>query len=382
MPPALVAQPQRPPNRIHHVFSKAPLHITVEDLASVIADPGMQPFRAILQHYWQVSHPDNPDRPADQTAAVLQLLAAARSAMASDEPSLVEAAAIVVAAVAAATTAGPPPAPTNSSTGSDSCSSLPPSAAASSNNSSNSGTQPAPAAAPHAPDSPARMGAVQSPGGSSSSGASGDGPAAFQPYKAAVNTDTVMFRSCDQVTVPGDFNGRPVTFTIDPGAALSVFKKEWLQSNKHVVFFPGSSAELCELHHPSKVGGFIEGSNATVQYVVRNAALGIGDGVFPLNLQVVPGAAFDITLGLDFLWAYAARLVPRSLTDRSSGAQLLIPLPPQFRKPGVQVRPAPSWWNEQLKGPYVPHMRVRARYSVFTRPAAVTVVSPACLDGK
>jgi hypothetical protein len=168
-----------------------------------------------------------------------------------------------------------------------------------------------------------------------------------------------------------------VTVTVDPGAAFSVVNQAWLKANSHVVFHPGSSAELCQLHDPSQVGGFIKGSSATIRYVVRNASIGLGDGCYPVNFQVVPGAAFDITLGLDFLWGYAARLVPRSFTNRGSGAQLVLPVPQQFRKKGVPARPPPAWWAEKRGGtPYMPMCYVPARYVVHTRRAAVTVVGP------
>jgi hypothetical protein len=158
-----------------------------------------------------------------------------------------------------------------------------------------------------------------------------------------------------------------------------VVSQQWLQQNPHVVFYPGSSAQLCQLQEPRRVGGFFNGSSSTVSYVVRNAVLGIGEGAFPVNMQVVPDAAFDITLGLDFLWGYAARLVPRSLTDRSSGAHLAIPVPPQFRKKGVAAPAPPAWVTQDKRGAWVPICRVRARYAVHTQRAPVTVVSPSCL---
>jgi hypothetical protein len=215
----------------------------------------------------------------------------------------------------------------------------------------------------------------------SGSSNSSSGSAPFQPYKEAANTEVINHTSCDQITIPADFNGRQVTATLDPGAALTVVDKQWLKDHKHVIFFPGSSAQLCKLVEPSWVGGFIKGTKTQVQYAVRNAVIGIGDGVFPINMQVVPDAAFSLILGLDFLNAYAATLVPRSLTDRGSGAQLSIPVPLKFRKKGVPVPRTPNWWNEQQKGVYVPKCYVRATYSVYTRPVAVTVVSPSCLAG-
>ena len=223
------------------------------------------------------------------------------------------------------------------------------------------------------------MGAVQAVSYSNSSSSSS---APFQPYKEAANTEIIHQTSCDQVSITADFNGRLVNVTVDPGAAFSVFRTQWVTDHRHVVFHPGSSAQLCQLVEPGWVGGFLKTSpKSMVQYVVRNAVICIGDGAFPLNFQVVDDAAFDITLGLDFLHAYAAQLTPRSLTDRSRGAQLAIPVPPKFRKQGAPVPRTPHYWNEQQQGTWVPKTYVRATYNVYTRPVAVTVVSPSCLSG-
>jgi hypothetical protein len=115
--------------------------------------------------------------------------------------------------------------------------------------------------------------------------------------------------------------------------------------------------------------------------VVRNAVIGLGDGAFPLTFQVVPGAAFSLTLGLDFLWAYAARLVPRSVSDRAQGAQLVVPVPQQFRKKGVPTPPTPTWWDRRRNSgePFVPMCYVKARYTVHTECVPVEIVHPSCL---
>jgi hypothetical protein len=191
----------------------------------------------------------------------------------------------------------------------------------------------------------------------------------------------VVFQSCDQFRVTVDFNGVPVDAVVDPGAALSCFGKDWLRDNSHVVFHPGTTAELCQLHEPRAVGGFFIGSSAPVDFMVRNSVVGVGEGAYPLNFQVVPGAAFNVTLGLDFLWGYAARLVPRNLTDPTSGAHLCIPVPPQYRKKGVPAKEPPEWVPEQKRSEWVPTCRVRGRYGVYTQRAPVTVVSPSRLAG-
>jgi hypothetical protein len=219
------------------------------------------------------------------------------------------------------------------------------------------------------------MGAVQPTQEPPSSSDAGD----YAPFLAAATTDTVVYQSCEQFTVPGDFGGRHVSVTIDPGAALSIFDQGWLKHNKHVVFHPGSSAELCKLHEPRALGSFFTGSSSTVSYVVRNAQLGLGDGRFPVNFHVVPNAAFDITLGLDFLWGYAAKLVSRSISNRGSGQCLVIPVPQQLRKKGMPAPEPPHWVPEHQRASWVPSCRIRARYCVHTLRAPVDVVSPSCL---
>jgi hypothetical protein len=213
---------------------------------------------------------------------------------------------------------------------------------------------------------------------SPSSGSSGSAP--YAPYKAAVRTDTVAYQTCQQITVAGDFNGRPVRLMVDPGAAFSCVGLEWLKQNHHVLFYPGSSAELCHLSEPRSLSGFVPANPVRIEYAVRNAPLGLGDGVFPVTFQVVPGAAFDLTLGLDFLWGYAVRFVARDPLSWGQGAQLMVPVPQQYRRRG-EPRPPPKWWQEKHGDtPYVPYCSVRARYEVRTDRIQATVLNPSCLD--
>ena len=157
---------------------------------------------------------------------------------------------------------------------------------------------------------------------------------------AAATTDTVVYQSCEQFTVPGDFNGRPVSVTIDPGAALSIFHKgttsTWCSTLAAARSCVSSTSPAL-----SAASSLTAAALSTMWCATRNAQLGLGDGRFPVNFHVIPNAAFDITLGLDFLWGYAAKLVSRSISNRGTGQCLVIPVPQQLRKKGVPAHEPP-----------------------------------------
>jgi hypothetical protein len=342
------SQQQRSTSRLHHVLGKAPLGMSVEDLAVVIADPAHARFRGALEVLWKLLHPEVAMPP--QQLAALQI----RAGFSGGEGH---------SSLPASASADPPAAAGSGSSSGGGVSGS--SGSSSSSSISSSSTIPGSGGGG---DRLPRAAVAQQDGG-------------LAQYKAAVQHETVVYKSCDQVTVTGDFNGRLVDLTIDSGATYSVVSQEWLVANWHLVFHRGSSAQLAKLRKPTSVGGFIKGTSAQVDLVVRNAVIGLGDGAFPVTFQVVPGAAFSLTLGLDFLWAYAARLVPRSLSDRTLGAQLVVPVPQQFRKKGVPTPPTPSWWNQRRNSgePYVPMCYVKARYTVHTECVPVEIVHPSYL---
>jgi hypothetical protein len=137
VPPGPVAQPQRSPNRVHHVVGKAPLGMSVEDLAVAIADPKMAPFREAIQALWRVIFPGSQEpTPAAAAAHFLGAQAAVGPSHGQAQPA--------VAAVA-----GP------SSAGNHSSSGAPPAA------SSSSSTSMGPPAVPQGLGLAAHMGAVQ-----------------------------------------------------------------------------------------------------------------------------------------------------------------------------------------------------------------------------
>jgi hypothetical protein len=375
--PGESVQPSRSTSRVHHVVGRAPLGMSVEDLAVAVADPAMEPFREAIRAVWRLLFPDSPVPPAQVLALYFCDAAPAGAPSTGGTSAVVATPAAAVCSSDSGSSAGgggsASGAVGSASGGANSSSSSPVYMgvlqALSADNSSSSGSSTSFA--------PACVGAVPGPAADRSSSGS-DAP--YAAYKAALHTDTVVYQSCQQITVPGDFNGRPVRLMVDPGAAFSCVSLEWLKRNHHLLFYPGSSAELCRLSVPRELNCFVPGNTVRIEYVVRNAALGLGDGLFPITFQVVPGAAFDLTLGLDFLWGYAVRLVPRHMSAWDSGARLLVPVPQQYRRRG-EAPPPPAWWRkERGDTPFVPFCVVRAQYSVRTERALAAVLNPSCLD--
>jgi hypothetical protein len=91
VPPGPVAQPQRSPNRVHHVVGKAPLGMSVEDLAVAIADPKMAPFREAIQALWRVIFPGSQEpTPAAAAAHFLGAQAAGGPSHGQAQPAVLQ----------------------------------------------------------------------------------------------------------------------------------------------------------------------------------------------------------------------------------------------------------------------------------------------------
>ena len=100
------------------------------------------------------------------------------------------------------------------------------------------------------------------------------------------------------------------------------------------------------------------------KYVLRNVPVGLGPGVYPVNFLVLPEANFSVTLGLDFMYAYAAKLVARAYNNRHSGKFLTMPVPPQYARPGY-VRPTPPpYVPAHLRASWVPSAAIPVEYVV------------------
>ncbi|WIA41033.1 hypothetical protein OEZ86_004671 [Tetradesmus obliquus] len=167
------------------------------------------------------------------------------------------------------------------------------------------------------------------------------------PYKAAAKGRVVKFTLASMMTVKVGLysNGsvkRTVQAHLDYGCNGSCISTEFLQQNWHQVFAPGSKAELAELETPLQLGMFAGDQHTVITHVVCGVELVIGDGVYVVDMLVVPGANFSLVLGNDFAFNYAARTWARDLSDRQAGRYLILPLTASLCRPGVEAPRRPA----------------------------------------
>jgi hypothetical protein len=178
----------------------------------------------------------------------------------------------------------------------------------------------------------------------------------------------------------GDVNKVPLTVTVDTGCCTSLMNLSWFKKHRHIFFYPGSPCELMAFEQPPSLGVLLGGHRAKASYVLRNVPLGLGSGIYPVNFLLME-CNFDVTLGLEFVSAYAARVQARVPHDRSRGAGLLIPTPPGYWKPGLAVPLRPAWaqGDSPKAATWLPTNFVPGRYVLTRQRFAVTPVDPSAL---
>jgi hypothetical protein len=177
------------------------------------------------------------------------------------------------------------------------------------------------------------------------------------PYRAAATSDAIRVALAGMMTVLASVwnsNGSKHTLkvSLDSGCNGSCISAELLAQQWHQFFGPGSTAELVELETPLQMAMFAGQETATITHAVRGLQLGIGKGLYTVDLLVVPGANFNLVLGNDFLYNYAGRIWARDYRDRQAGRYLILPLPASLCQPGVEAprRPAGAgefWYPSQ-----------------------------------
>lgn len=139
----------------------------------------------------------------------------------------------------------------------------------------------------------------------------------------------------------------------DNGCNFSNIGETMLREKAHYFLRPGSGVRLVRLLRPVQVSLFAGRSKITASYLLLNVPLGIGKGIYRVNLLVVPESNYGITLGNDFNWAYGTVIQSRDANDREAGRHMILPLTAGLMKPGIPlpVRPAnapPSWRPRQF----------------------------------
>jgi hypothetical protein len=124
---------------------------------------------------------------------------------------------------------------------------------------------------------------------------------------------------------------------LDIGCTFSILTKQFLSSNSHTFFYPGSPVELLRFEQPTPSLVVVLGDmRSQAIHMLRNVPLELGDGIYRFNFLVVPHSVFEVALGLEFMDAYAARVSTKVYGVPSSGPQLYIPTPRSFCRRSVQ----------------------------------------------
>ena len=156
------------------------------------------------------------------------------------------------------------------------------------------------------------------------------------PYRDAVQSETATLSFTSPIKVTGDVNGRRFGATIDLGCALSIMDLSWFLQNLHVFFYPGSPVQLLSFEQPPpSLGVMLGGARSTAAYLLRNVPLGLGDGIYWVNFLVMPESCFEVTLGLEFMDAYAVQVSTKGYNNPTSSPRLLIPTPKAYCRPSV-----------------------------------------------
>jgi hypothetical protein len=199
---------------------------------------------------------------------------------------------------------------------------------------------------------------------SSSGVVGGNGSNNSSPYMQALAAEAVDLIIAEQMLVSGDICGSQIEATVDPDCGHSVLRLSEAKRLAPYLSRPESPCELLEMNEAIRIGLFAGSASSSAQYVLRNVPVGLGPGVYPTHFLVMEDANFDITLGLDFLFAYAARIIPRSLNNRQAGKYLTIPVPPQYARPGYEPPPPPRYVAEHQRASWVPSSFIPVRYTV------------------
>jgi hypothetical protein len=100
--------------------------------------------------------------------------------------------------------------------------------------------------------------------------------------------------------------------------------------------------------------------------------LELGAGIYRVDFLVVPEASFEVTLGLEFIDAYAVWVSTKGYGKPSTGPQLYIPTPRSFCTRSVQQ----SW----EAGKPFHNNHVRSHFTVTPQRFQAVVVDPAVLS--
>jgi hypothetical protein len=187
---------------------------------------------------------------------------------------------------------------------------------------------------------------------SSSSSNSNSSSAAAGPWLEALSDDRVHKVMAGMATVPAAVEGVATAAHMDSGSNLSCASEEWSKTLLSRLRKPDCQAQLVKLAKPLVIGMFAGQETVVATHVLRNVAIDIKQGRYRYDLVIVPGANFNVVLGLDFMHDYAGRMWTRDFRDRQSGRYLILPLTAALCRPGEQPpqRPAdagPHWYPSQ-----------------------------------
>ena len=170
---------------------------------------------------------------------------------------------------------------------------------------------------------------------------------AKQPYKAAAQAgQSVRTNLVGMMRTTGFLRGKPVVTHFDPGCNVSTISAAEVRAKPHI--YQAGKTQLVQLKAPVRVGLFAGNERYGADYMLLDVPLGLGRGVYPVNLLVLENSNYGLTLGNDFNWAYGVTFHSRSPTDRTVGRQVVLPLTPDLLAPGEEMpkRPksaGPSW---------------------------------------
>jgi hypothetical protein len=179
-----------------------------------------------------------------------------------------------------------------------------------------------------------------------------------------VQSEAVDLLIADPAEVAASICGSPEQVILDIGCGHSVMKLSVAKRLIPALSTPGSSVQLLQLDEAVRLGLFASDVQCNAMFVLRNVPVDIGSGRYRQHFLVMKEANFDITLGLDFFAAYAGKFVARNINDRQSGKFLMLPVPPQYVRPGHAPPQVPSRTPAHLRPTWVPQQFVPVRFLV------------------
>jgi hypothetical protein len=201
---------------------------------------------------------------------------------------------------------------------------------------------------------------------SSSAGVQGSSSSSkgFGPYRQALDSEAVDLSIAEPLRVSGDIAGQPMQMVVDIGCGHSVIELETAQFLVEALSQGHCPCELISFDEALRVGMFAGPVQVPTTHVLRNVPVGLGPGVYLQHFLVMPKANFNITLGLDFCNAYNAQIVSRSFRDRTVGAALKLPVPPQVARRGWRPPPPPRHIPQHLRASWIFTSHIPGHYLV------------------